>query len=460
MLCAALPAAFVLAEAQPEAQPWPPALPGAVNGVATVTGPELIQIPDSVKQHVGAPGASSFVVAKTAPVIDVVYHAPLPSPGINGTGWSAWGDICVASDGNVYVGTGDHGPDKDGTAEVFIYRYDPKAKQLTLIAKPNEIAGMGGAHSSWSKIHARIDEGPDGHIYYIPTFNDGQQAPTMNWPDTHDGSIIFQYNPKTGENKIVGQLPRHCSTATSQLDKQRNILYANLERGGKQDALFAFDLSTMQPIFAGPGGMISKNRNFAVAKDGSVYYNGKAAPHGGNVIGRYDAVTRTFGPTRSTLPGGGMRATTRQAADGWIYGAAMGPGQLFRYHPGNDEVELLGLDFLDGSYTTVTVLSPDEKYVYYLPGAHGGSWKIGCPVVQYDIAKKQRKVIAFLRPLFEAKLSYVPNGTYGTKISADGATLYVNLNGHAADRLRLEGMNPGGFGLTGLAAIHIPESER
>jgi hypothetical protein len=46
------------------------------------------------------------------------------------------------------------------------------------------------------------------------------------------------------------------------------------------------------------------------------------------------------------------------------------------------------------------------------------------------------------------------------KLSADGGTLYVNFNGHAADAIRPSQMKPIGFGLTSFMAIHIPQSER
>ncbi len=105
-------------------------------------------------------------------------------------------------------------------------------------------------------------------------------------------------------------------------------------------------------------------------------------------------------------------------------------------------------------------LSPDEKFVYYLPGAHGQAFKYGTPVVQYEIATKTRKVLACLAAALEKQIDYVPGGTYGMKLSADGATLYVNFNGHAADEIRPGNMKPIGFGLCSFAAIHIPESER
>jgi hypothetical protein len=69
-------------------------------------------------------------------------------------------------------------------------------------------------------------------------------------------------------------------------------------------------------------------------------------------------------------------------------------------------------------------------------------------------------MIHALAETIENRCGYVPAGTYGAKLSADGAVLYVNFNGHAADSIRPAPMKPNGFGLTAFAAITIPESER
>jgi hypothetical protein len=138
----------------------------------------------------------------------------------------------------------------------------------------------------------------------------------------------------------------------------------------------------------------------------------------------------------------------------------MNPGQLFRYSPKKDEVKLLGPCWQAGDYVTVMELSPDERFLYYLPGAHGQATRSGTPLIQYEIATGKRKVLAFLAPAFESEYGYVPAGTYGMKLSADGSTVYVNFNGHAARHVRPEKMKPNGFGLTAFAAVHIPKSER
>ncbi|MFW6060037.1 MAG: hypothetical protein ACODAQ_07630, partial [Phycisphaeraceae bacterium] len=458
---------------------WPPAIPGADDhGGVRLTGDGFLQTPEDLTEARDAlEGAFEFTVAADSPTVELVYHGQLPHPGVgpgNGTGWTSWGDICVASDGSVYVAIGDHGTDmakegEDADASVFVYRWSPSRHVLERICDPNAVVNAGPDDPNWSKIHAGIHEADDGRIYFVPTFNSGQRAPQARWTDHVPAAQIFQYDPASGETQVVGLLPPDSATATSELDRERHMLYLNLE-GAHDDALFAFDLRTMQPTFQGPDGMIGANRNMALGNDGAIYYNA-AEGH----IGRFDPDTQTLSDTGITLPGGrAIRSSTRQASDGWIYATTYGGehgrnGQLIRFHPGQQKLEMLGPDFLrigrngepaPGNYTTVTILSPDERFVYYLPGAHGGAVRIGTPVVQYEIATGTRKVLAFLRPVMEREAEYVPGGTYGAKLSADGSTLYVNLNGHAIEENRLERMKPNGFGLTAFVAIHIPPSER
>lgn len=154
-----------------------------------------------------------------------------------------------------------------------------------------------------------------------------------------------------------------------------------------------------------------------------------------------------------------MRCSTVESKSGFVYGITHQTNQLFRYHAGRDELEMLGPNWLTGMYTAVCVLSPDERFVYYLPGAHGQAFKEGTPVIQYEIAAGRQKVLAFLADAFEAECGYVPGGTYGIKLSADGRTLFANLNGHAPDGVRPASMKTKGFGLCAFAAIEIPAAE-
>ena len=438
-------------------QNWPPALRGAVNGTVTFTSDLFLKIPSEVAKIAAEEGVTPFVMAKTPPTVDLAFHGDLPHSALNGTGWSSWGDIALAGDGRVYSGIGDHGDDAGGKSAAYLYQWDPATKVLKKVADLNAIVERRHGEPTWAKLHARIEEGPDGNIYFIGTLNDGNAAnqPKYKWSTFIPGGQLFQYNPETGRAALFANLPAGRCTATAQLDRARNVWWCALEAG--PNGLWALDLATRQPLFQAPDGSVTLNRNFALARNGKVYFNGKGG------IWQADAQAKTATPTKSALStndGQGMRASTDETKGGWIYGHTMGANQLFRYAPALDKVELLGPNFQKGDYVTVCVLSPDEKYLYYLPGAHGSSLKAGTPVVQYNIATRERKVLGFMLEAMETLYDYVPGGTYGIKISADGSTLYVNFNGHAADKIRPKEMKPTGFGLTAFAAIHIPASER
>ena len=442
--------------AQGEAPPWPPPLREARNGTVTLQEQSFLEVPESVQKASRMEGAVAFTVATTPPTVDLAYHRDLGPDAATRRLWSSWGDIALASDGRVYCGIGDHGNDVGGDARCFLYRWDPRRKVLEQIVDMNRVIPPQQGQPAWSKVHARIDEGPDNKIYFSCTLNDGNRAvtPQYRWTERLPGGQIYRYDPQTNQTAVFADLPRPRCTATSIIDRQRNIWWCVLEGG--PNALWGLNLETRRPVFQSADGAIAFNRNFALARDGAVYFNGE-----GSRIWKYDPATNQVAQTRSAFEGSpGMRSSTRQARDGAIYGTTHQSGQLFRYQPARDELRLLGPAWLGREYITVCELSPDERFVYYLPGAHGGAFRQGTPVVQYEIATGRRKVLAFLAKTFEQAHEYVPAGTYGMKISADGATLYVNFNGHPTDRLRPRHLRPNGFGLCSFVALHIPRSER
>lgn len=444
--------ASIVLGAQPEEGVWPPPLKGAVNGTVTLETGAFLEVPDAVAEAAKKEGAASFIVAKTPPTVELAFHGLLPNMALNGTGWSAWGDIGVASDGRVYSGVGDHGDDAGGNSYCFIYQWDPKTKILKQVVDMNQVVPRQPGQPTWSKVHARIEEGLDGKIYFSCTLNDGNSAkdPKYKWTEELPGGQLYQYDPETGKTAVFTSLPPKRCTATCLLDRKRNIWWCNLEAG--PNGLWALDMATKQPVYKAPEGSMALNRNFALASDGSIYFNGEGG------IWKCDPQAKAIAFTGAVLgKSGGMRCSTRESKDGHIYGVTMGTNEIFRYTPATNEVKLLGRNFVTGSYTTVCVLSPDERFVYFLPGSHGGAKDIGTPVLQYEIKTGQRKVIGFMREAFETLYDYVPAGTYGTKMSADGATVYVNFNGsHVPTPPR----HQAAFGLTSFAAIHIPESER
>lgn len=437
---------------------WP-ALPAARGGTVTVTTPDFLKIPEAVEAVRNESGAAAFTVAQTAPVVDIAWHSGLPDAANNGTGWTSWGDIAVASDGRVYCGIGNHGRNdklpEEGGGYAFVYRFDPATKKLEKVVDVNAVVGVRAGDPTWTKIHAGILEAGDGQIYFTCTLNDGGRSFKTVWSPHVPGGQLFRYDPQSGKTSIVGTFPGEV-TPTTRLDKERGLWFANMEgkTAATDVALTVFDLRKNEIVYRSENTLVKASRNLALARDGSVFFNGDGG------LWKWDVATKTAKTTASCFPEKlTMRSSTPQTKDGFIYGTTSAPGLLFRYDSAADKLEMLGPDFLKGDYTTVTVLSPDEKFLYYLPGAHGGAMKIGTPVVQYNIATGERKVLAFLREGIEKATGYTPAGTYGVKMSSDGATLYVNFNGspvEADPAIR----HAKGFGLTAFAAIHIPPSER
>ena len=104
------------------------------------------------------------------------------------------------------------------------------------------------------------------------------------------------------------------------------------------------------------------------------------------------------------------------------------------------------------SYITALKIDPTGRYLYYIPGAHGGADKDGTPVVQYDTKNKTKKVIAFLHPFYKDKYGVAVVGTYSYALSPKGDDLYVTWN---ANRSASKAWDT-----CALTVIRIPESER
>jgi hypothetical protein len=437
--------------------PWPPVLPGNTRGTVTLTTADFLKIPADVLATRNDPGAAEFVVAKEPPTVELAFHGDLGEGASLRRLWSSWGDICVAKDGRVYVGIGDHGKDAEGDARCFLYRWDPQAKTLSQVVDMQDVVPPREGQPAWSKVHAKIDEGSGGNIIFSCTLNAGNRAgnPQYQWNAQLPGGQIYQYDPTTGDTRVFANLPPRRCSATSLYDEKRNAWWCNLE-AGEGDALFGLDLKTGETIYQGHDGQVGFNRNFCLGEKGEIYFNGLEGK-----LMKLDPATKTVSDTGCGFPDSpGMRASSRPSKQGEIFGTTHRTNQLFRFNSRNGELKLLGPTWGTGQYTTVTELSPDERFLYYLPGSHGQAFKYGTPVVQYEIATGTRKVLAFLAPALEKQFQYVPGGSYGVKLSADGGTLYVNFNGHAADAIRPGHMRPNGFGLCGFAAIHIPTSER
>jgi hypothetical protein len=124
---------------------------------------------------------------------------------------------------------------------------------------------------------------------------------------------------------------------------------------------------------------------------------------------KYDSSKNRFSKMNSATPKTDSTAlerdfirahTPHRSKEGWFI-CITRSGRMFKFWPDQDKTEDLGLCWpapTEKLYTTSIAISPDDKYIYYMPGAHGNTHTLGGPVVQYNTVTKERKALAFLFP--------------------------------------------------------------
>ena len=118
----------------------------------------------------------------------------------------------------------------------------------------------------------------------------------------------------------------------------------------------------------------------------------------------------------------GIRAATRETPQGIVYTVSLGQGEgasgddvcASTRRPRRSSRSVLPRS-ASQQYVAAISADPTGRYLYYVPGAHGGSDRDGSAVVQFDTRRASSKVIAFLHPFYEQKYGLVPKGTYGRR---------------------------------------------
>ncbi len=212
---------------------------------------------------------------------------------------------------------------------------------------------------------------------------------------------------------------------------------------------FAYDIKARKLLYAGYDGP-ARYMIFA-RSTGCVYF----APGLAGTLYRHD---REKGGSPVRLSAAiGLRAATQETPQGYVYTVSQDDGALWRFNTRTEVVEELGPAPI-GTQTYITTLDayPSGRYLYYIPGAHGGSEKDGAAVVQFDVKTKSKKVIAFLHAFLEDNYGYTPLGTFSSTVAPKGDKLYITWNGSLGgtrgNRLTWDAC--------ALTVIHIPESER
>jgi hypothetical protein len=419
-------------------EPWKtPELAGGKTLVTDSTD-AFVKIPEGVKLKDGV------TVAKVAPTIDFAYF---PGQTYLGKPWSAWGESTFA-DGKYYASIGDHLAPA-GTA--LVYEYDPAKKLFRQLADVQKLLNLPVGHYSPAKIHTQLVMGKDGYLYFGT-----HRGSTQVTKDQYHfkGDWIVRVDPKAAKAEVVahGPVPKHC-IPTGTLDPDRLIFYGGTTPGeGKDEGdsihFFAYDIAKKKvlcDVVNGP------QRAMIFAKStGRVYYMQAS----GAGLMRYDPAK---GGDPVKIPGElGLRASSDETKDGVVYTVSSGQGNrdpiLYAFDTKTEKVTELGSAAVGSvGYITALKIDPTGRYLYYIPGAHGGADKDGSPVVQYDTKTKVKKVIAFLHPHYKDAHGVAVVGTYSYALSPDGADLYVTWNANRGGR---------SWDVCALSVIHIPAAER
>ena len=430
----------------PAALPFPPTLPNGER-VVSDTSDAFLKPTATIAKDVS--------IAKTAPTVDFLYF---PRQDYEGKPWSNWGDS-LAINGKYYASIGDHysqlsskgDPNLIGNA--FVYEYDPEKKTFRELVEVRKLLNMPEGHYVPAKIHGRLDMDDEGWLY----FSTHRGSTTVTVDKYHyQGDWIIRVRPNDRKADVLacGPVPKHC-IPNSVLDPTRKIFYGGTAAGEKSDGssvrFFAYDVDKKKVLFDGPNG---PSRYMIFAKStGKVYFT----------PGKEDGVGQLvcFDPDQPGPPTPintelGLRSATQETPQGIVYtvskGGKAGESLLFAFDTATETATELGPAQVGSmNYITTIDADPTGRYLYYIPGAHGGSERDGSAVVQFDVKTKTRKVIAFLHPFYQEKYGVTVAGTFSSAVDPDGSKLYINWNANRGGKV---------WDCCALTVIHIPESER
>jgi len=414
---------------------FPPRLPGG-NAFVTVRDRLLLQRSPQI--------ADQVAVATEVPTVDFLY---VPGQAYEGRPWSNWGDSLAVGE-KYYTSIGDHLAPQ---GNAYVYEYDPVKKQFRCLANVSRTLDLPAGHYVPGKIHTRLDRGEDGWIYF-GTHRGSTRATTD--ANHYQGDWIMRCDPKTAVCEVVSRCPvsKHC-IPTGVVDGGRMMFFGSTAAGSDATSsdihFFAYDLARRKTVYSGTDG--PARAMVLSTATGRVYFT----------PGNTDAPLMRFDPRTDSRPQAiagtiGIRAASRETPQGMVYTVASGQKNseptLFAFNVRTEKIETLGAAAV-GTQSYITSLDIDSsgRYLYYVPGAHGGSHRDGTPIVQYDVQLRRKKVLAFLEPYFAEKLGCSLRGTYSVALAPTGDKLYITWNVSRGSRH---------WDCCAVTVLHIPRSER
>ena len=376
-------------------------------------------------------------IAKIAPRVTFMYY---PGQTYPGNPWCFRGVGCV-KDGKYYSALCDHLAPL-GTAKLF--EFDSQSKKFRLLVDTAKFLRKSRQITAKMKytpgeIQTRIEFGNDGWLYYGTTRGSTR---VTNDANGFLGEWVLRTQPKTARTEVVCAFPvaKHCILA-SVLDPKRMIFYGGTAAGDykiKDVRFFAVDVKTGKVIKSAKNGF---DRYVIFAKStGCLYWDGR----------KYDPKTNKITPSEAPH----VRSATVETPQGIVYGTSHREAKIWAFNVKTEKLTWLGEGAVGTQgYVSSIHADPSGRFLYYVPGAHGGASKDGTPIVQYDVQTRKRKVLAFLHKHFHKKCKYHLDGCFCSVLDPKGESLYISWDGWRDGQ-------PRGPESSALTVVEIPESER
>ncbi|MGH9167863.1 MAG: hypothetical protein ACRD02_08580 [Acidimicrobiia bacterium] len=337
-----------------------------------------------------------------------------PHPDYEGNPWSQWGQGLVLEDGRFLSAIGDH-LGADGNA--YLYEYRP-GSGLGLLG--NVQAWLEGGAGDWGygKVHGQMVAGPCDDVYFSTYW--GKQ------PDGGSGflgDLLFRLDPQELVIENLGVLVEEHGVPSLSGWPSGGLLFGEAVEPGtepKEGPFFVYDVGSEEVVVRSGEEVPHEGfRNVAVDGKGRAYFS---AGHGELWV--YDPASNGLQRHPELLPGDWLRASTTPGPDGTVYGATRDPDMLFALEP-DGAVRSFGPA---RGYVASMALHPDGTEFFYVPEAHGKSWRQGTPLVAVDTASGEETVVVELNPLAEGELGLRLGGTYNVAVDSAGETVFVGLN--------------------------------
>ena len=432
--------------------------------------------PGYIEQFAG----KEFTIAKTPPIIEFGFVPVIPKffaappEGYHAGPWSNWSQANYYSPtGKFYTSVGDHG---QYDAHLYIVEYDPATKTIKTSSEINRVLGRKPTEFQEGKIHGWMDFYPRNspNLWFCTYWTQYPEPAEKDYATGYQGGHIMSYNVETGDITDYGVPMTRASWPYHRIDIERGMLYAV----GMFGEFLAWDIKEQKTHWAGylPEGMDWWERGILIDEEtGMVYTSNRNESDTIKHMIKYDPYKNRFFkldchmpknvvPIKRGIEGGynHMRAQTAHRGPDGLFWAITYTGELFTFNPENEEIVEKGINWPgEQRYTCSMARSPEGKYIYYLPGAHGKSFMDGSPVIQYNTETDEKKVLAFLYPYYNEKYGYTTGGSSTIKLDDKGERLFIQMNGAFIDveeQMKQEIIDV--FGHTSIFLIHIPESER